>query len=501
MVRYLTGLLLVNAFLCVGCSSEFFRAETELTSTGRIQRKILQTSSRVPSTAEMDPGWTSKQTVTLSGMRETWNGSIADLLGPSKASSPSPRQSTQKSDRYFVASGEFDDIKKIPDYLDLSDPKFKDGPQPRLVRTLTQKDHGFLTEWAWEETLTDVISLQDQRVAREELAALGATLMTEICREAWGPEYDIQGLEAWMRKDLTQFFQESCDLLLEAHLSRESVDIDLKSQVRFAKMLETHGITLPAGIDSAHWDEQHLKQQLEKFVRQLIAGTVHHKNGQPLSKDLTDDLINSLFPQPQTDGRPMTITRLQSATGVILRKKYGPGDDYSDRFSDEVHRLGRRIWGAHLWPFIGIPRHFDYRLTVPGVIIETNGEITADKQIRWRFQANEAYPLGYQMRVRYLTVKDQVGKLAVRSKLGDRAQIVRLFDFLKEDEQLRIALQAWYREGKPDTFTSWSQTPPGSSLHTPGTADRDVTGEMVDLERKRLTRQILGLDPWNSPAN
>src|SRR4051794_13425117 len=70
-------------------------------------------------------------------------------------------------------------------------------------------------------------------------------------------------------------------------------------------------------------------------------------------------------------------------------------------------------------------RQLDYTLSVPGKVVETNGQLLADDQVRWRFAAIEAYPLGYEMSCRSLEGQTRVQKdLLQEERLGTRATML-----------------------------------------------------------------------------
>ena len=45
-------------------------------------------------------------------------------------------------------------------------------------------------------------------------------------------------------------------------------------------------------------------------------------------------------------------------------------------------------------------RPYEFSLTLPGTIVETNGTLESDSRVRWSFNLEEAFAFGYTMRCR-----------------------------------------------------------------------------------------------------
>jgi hypothetical protein len=78
----------------------------------------------------------------------------------------------------------------------------------------------------------------------------------------------------------------------------------------------------------------------------------------------------------------------------VLARRYGD----ESAFDQRVGSILVRIIGLH-WSAVLDERGFDYTLTLPGEIAETNGQILSRNQVRWVFDSKDAFPLGYRMEV------------------------------------------------------------------------------------------------------
>ena len=79
-------------------------------------------------------------------------------------------QEHPKDTAYWIAGGHFKAANEIPDHVVFKLRKEYGVPAGKLERQYTRNDAVFVVEHRWRETLTDVVTLDGMRKAREELA-------------------------------------------------------------------------------------------------------------------------------------------------------------------------------------------------------------------------------------------------------------------------------------------------------------------------------------------
>ena len=123
-----------------------------------------------------------------------------------------------KDHDYFAAWGEFASVDALPQSLVFKAPEgIADGT---LERDYERTDYVLLTEHRWQETLTDVVTLDDMHQAREELAEIAIPLAEKTLQLALGEQYDTQPLVDWMRQEVRPLLFEATDAYFDLRAAR-----------------------------------------------------------------------------------------------------------------------------------------------------------------------------------------------------------------------------------------------------------------------------------------
>jgi hypothetical protein len=130
------------------------------------------------------------------------------------------------------------------------------------------------------------------------------------------------------------------------------------------------------------------------------------KDGKPLDPLTAMKWIEDLNkdPEPKEAGEKPGV--FQSALKKVVEAKYGG----KDAATDKTTNLLTRIFGLHHPDTFLTPKTFEYTMTVPGDVVETNGEVVAPNKVKWEFPTRRAYPQGYTMSVRSLAVNEELRK-------------------------------------------------------------------------------------------
>src|SRR4051812_1359890 len=189
-----TALVGFLAIALAGCEFKY-RATTVLHPDGSVDREVYQPAGEGNDEGPRAAGWAKPPVVAED-----------KALGGRK---------------YFAASGHFASADKIPDHFvarltdqekyDLPADLPADLPPGHLVRRSTRVDYVFVTQHEWVETLTDGVTYDGARKARDELADLGIAIGRDVLDEVLGKEYDVSDLEKWARTEGKAWLAEVID--------------------------------------------------------------------------------------------------------------------------------------------------------------------------------------------------------------------------------------------------------------------------------------------------
>jgi hypothetical protein len=379
-----------------GCQS-FYRCDTVLHEDGRVERKIVQPPDSLPAAALRPALW---KTVDTKDVKVS-----ADSSG---------RQQTVRS---LVAEGEFRSPQAIPDHVVFVAPKGSGLPDSRLERQYARTDFVFVIEHRWKETLTDSITYEGMKKARQELADLLIELLSEAVREGVGPDYDISGLEQWLRREGREWLIELTDRHYLDSRDRRSKEAALDA---LASICDRHGLHLAPGRKALEGEA--FDKVCTDYIVALLAKKVRGKDVKPVTKDVVAAWL--------ADNGP-----LAAGWKRAVARQYKDDKGLSDRLSV----LAVRILGQH---FLHTNAHFDFAMTMPGVVVQTNGQMLADNRIHWQFDASQAYPTGYDMICRSLVPRPDVQKAVLgREPLTDPKAMQRFVELLAGRERLLGALR------------------------------------------------------------
>ena len=427
-----------------GCDSEHFRAETRLLADGSVERIVYQPLARTPKQAQQPKVWQESYGVLKAEQPLHQRMPLRDLMRRLQIPVPSQHKSTVP---YWMAAGKFADASAIPDHLEFEAPEGL--PSGRLTRQLERQEAGFVTEWIWQETLTDVVTGTDHRVARNEAADLFASLTIAACADVWGPDYDLKKLEDWLRGDLTKCFQELCDAVLETSLNKKILHAESKPLMEQAlKILKRYGLDLLDAQQQLIKDQTESENRLRKFVTENLQRLVRDKNDRPLKDELLQDTLQTLWPRSD-DSRE---TKLKQALHRAAIARFGT----DEKLDKEMSRLPVRIFGLYQSAFFQGKRNFDYRLDFPGVLVETNGILVGDRTVCWKFDAIEAFPLGYPMRAVMAIVNTAaLEKHFPRARFDRREILTEYLSLVRADDELRGVLNALVKENDVVGWKAW----------------------------------------------
>jgi hypothetical protein len=409
----------IAACLCVvfaaGCTIEHFRAETVLLPDGRVERVIWQPSldqEQLPQWDEFRDGIQDERLAS-----ELWT--LVDHAPKGLDGKPAPKKSG------VTARGHFNSVEQIPQHYRKEAPPGL--PDSILKRKAERNDFVFVTEHHWEETLTDCVRLEDVPAARRVLVDLVVSVIVEPLRTELGDDYDISAVELWLRDEAALWCDELMALWVELGAAKSlAFDSD--------KEAKRHGEKRLAAINLRHGLVNLESETLERFVSDKVRKLIKRCDGEPLDAELVATLTRWATFDKEAEGQPMI--RFEQRTRQWIEATYGS----EEFFQEQLLGSFVRIAGLHQQP-LKTPQEFDYRLTMPGLVVETSGELVSENRVRFRFRASEAFPFGYAMRGRSLQ-PNAANQRAVFHEvvLKNREDCERLVRLLKVSPEWRETL-------------------------------------------------------------
>ena len=429
-------MLAVMVPLGAGCR-EFYWANTTLRSDGSVERAVYQPAASLPSPY----GWLEYRTVAKPTQWDApWPESPDDLQ--------LPEQDSDTAQQYVFARGHFATVDQIPSHFRVSTPD--EARSAELMRLYERTSYGWYTEHHWQETLTDVISLTDMRQARRELADALIALLEEILRQAYGDTLDSRQLLEWLRSEGVAWCEELSDAFYE---TCQLPDGHKRWQSAIQKVLDKRGLSL-----SLTDEGQENAVRLRQFISAKLQMLLRQPDGQPVSPEVVAEITDFLVPPPDTE-QPEE-GRLQNAAARSIERLYGSREVWEKNLQAHL----ARIVGVHFLAS-GV-RQFRYDLTVPGIIVETNGILHHDNRVRWEFAGEAAYPNGYRMVCRSLEPHVEVQRaLWGETRFGDRESLTRLHALVQRDEEVRKKIASTTRPEQLETLRHLIQQ---SSHFAPG---------------------------------
>jgi hypothetical protein len=392
----LTAVVGLLALWSAGCQS-IYRCDTVLHEDGRVQRKIGQSPDSLPDAARRPGLWkaltTKDETVAV------------DSSG------------TRQTVRLVVAEGEFRSPDAIPDHVVFKAPEGSGLEDSRLERQYTCKDFVFVVEHHWKETLTDVVTYEGMKKARGELADLLIGLLSEALREGVGPDYDASGLIRWLRREGKEWLAELTDQHYRDSRSRRSKEAALDA---LASICDRHGLHLMPGRKALEKDA--FDKACRDYVVALLGRRVRGKDGKPVGKDVAAAWLAENGP-------------LAEGWRRAEARKYKNDEERAKHLG----ALAARILGLH---FLSFNTHFDNTMTMPGVVVQTDGQVLSDNRVGWQFIATDAYPTGYDMNCRSLAARPDVQKAVLgKAPLTDPTALERFVALVSGRDRLLEALR------------------------------------------------------------
>ncbi len=188
---------------------------------------------------------------------------------------------------------------------------------------------------------------------------------------------------------------------------------------------------------------------LESYVRRQLQDHLRRRDGEKVPDAVIDDLLEwaGLREKPENDDETR-YERFKVAIDKVVDQNYGSGE----AFNEELQPILTRRLGLYASEHFGSsPRKFEYTMTMPAPIVETNGFLVSDRRVRWTFDGSEAYPFGRKMACRALELKkDQAQAVLKTDVLEDRTTQLEFLKLVSQEPMLQVTLRTCVAEKSPD---------------------------------------------------
>lgn len=436
MARPTLRWLVVAALLLTGCEAKLYRAETVLKPDGSVGRAIYQPLGDTPEGARHAQLW--QQTTHSERIQPSnFKGAIRDL----------PKLPHNRDRDYFAAWGEFGSAADVPSTFHKKAPSGL--PDGKLALDYQRNDLGLLVEHRWNETLTDVVTIDDMHQARRQLADMLIPLVEKFFVEVLGEDYETRNLGEWLRRTGTPWFFELSDAVFELG-ARKATGDEQQVMAAIIPICKRYGLSL-VDAGGKPLEDKAMGDAIATYARKVLGENLQRRDGEKVPEALLDELLE----WPQLKDRPADrkddahYKKYEDAFENVIDQNYGG----TSAFAEEIEPLLVRMLGLYASEILAPSRVFRYELRVPGTIVETNGLILGDGRVLWEFDADEAYPFGYSMKCRSIAVNEDLARLLPNPKLLDDHQRQRRFiELVDGHESLTKTWQACTQQKSLEPF-------------------------------------------------
>jgi len=401
--------------LACGCRTQHFVARTVLREDGSVERAVWQEDDTYPEAARRPGVWKATQVVwKLADFDADWVARLPLDRLPFEART-APNQ-IHSQGRIRAAYGRFASAADIPAHVEIA---HEDLPPGKLQAVHRKRDFSVLVEHEWTETLLDALAGPEQAMAiRKQAVDRAIEVVDAVLTEFLAGKYEHRELIAWMNTKGRAWAYESVELALVHMASRGSYEQRSEAVIRaWLKSARENRLVL-TNVFGLPLSPEEMDKRQEAFVVATICKHVKSPDGKPISEATVRAWKDPIEP---------VIEKVADA-------KFGGKAKLEKDFVRLVAPLGGH-YGMGL-------RAFDYAITMPGEILETNGRMLGANRVGWKFRDHEAMLFGFEMRVRSVVIDTEAQK-AIFGKpvLTAREDVVEFLDLMENRPDVQEALR------------------------------------------------------------
>jgi hypothetical protein len=174
-----------------------------------------------------------------------------------------------------------------------------------------------------------------------------------------------------------------------------------------------------------------LRFAVADYARGVLKEKIRRRDGQPVRPEVIDEILQSIDFVDVPEGFEKS-KRYEEALKQGIVEIYGN----EEALGLVLKPLVYRILGLYRGDLFAEPRKFVYHLEMPGVIVETSGELLSDRLARFSFSDAQAFPFGFAMTCRSLQLTKSAPEFLGAGIGADRARLFAYVDLVRGDDVL-----------------------------------------------------------------
>ena len=292
---------------------------------------------------------------------------------------------------YFIAQGSFNSPREIPSHYHFAKADLPEAGASGLERIYERIDYGFVVEHRWSERITNIVTLPGFLKARDELLDAFLPPYIEVIEKVFGREYDVSRLADHLRKSGRRFVENVSIILYDAATRgrpfvKHDGQLDPPLTESLCKEAEQFGLDPKSLIEifSNNIDEKERESRCRAYLARLARSYVRHHDGSALTIAEADALVRAIFENHH-------YAKAFEEETKQLEKRL----EVDKQLEKRTRQAFQRMVGlyADLYLFSG-PPEYEFAITLPGELIETNGTGTKAGRTLWKFDGLGLFPDG-----------------------------------------------------------------------------------------------------------
>ena len=332
----------------------------------------------------------------------------------------------------------------------------------------------------FDETITDIVkSQEDGETAMTELLRLIVPELMSVLNAKYGQQYVLSSLETWLYNDLPQKLRRIYSGAWAIHSAKRSGVTSPGEDFEFYMFLKAEaareGLEL---VDPGHPNmQQENVRRLKEYGMRLAERLCPPRPG---ASGLTPEMLSG-----------QAIDELVAALQQAITARHGSINAFVNKIAGLVPRAFGTYLTGTVMPIYMLPETtYQYRLKLPGTVIQTNGVRELNGELVWNFADRDLAFTGQSMWARSIFVREPaVYSLGLKGFPASLADVDRVFSLLLTPtgaprENLLKALR--------DTVSNRSFSPLEGIASTPNSPDAQSARGLLELfaqHRKRITEQ------------
>lgn len=275
----------------------------------------------------------------------------------------------------------------------------------------------------FDETLTDiVVSEEDGEAALSELLRLAVPEVMSVLNAKYGTKYDLSRLESWLYNDLPMKLKRVYAGAWAIHSAKRSGVTSLGEEYEFYMFLRAEANR--EGLELAEIGHPDLEQENLRRLKEY---------GLRLAQSLVIPRMGAADSQEMLQG--VAVDELVASIQKAITARHGSVNNFVSKIAALVPRaFGAYLTGTMMPIYIWPETSYQYRLKVPGTVIQTNGVRDLNGDLVWSFADKDLAFTGQSMWARTIFVREPaVYALGLRGFPASLGDVDRLFGFCLDE--------------------------------------------------------------------